>query len=243
MKISIINYSGTVGKTTLAVNLFQPRMNDAQIISVESVNESVKEWGAESEKLRGSQFKEIFSRIIMLEDVIVDVGSSNVESFLDGMLKYEGSNLEFDFYIIPVTPGTKTQKEALSMLLTLTKYEIPNEKIKLIYNRVERDVENEFPIIKKFVIENPFWEFNNNHAVMENELFDLLSTKKMSISQLVSEETDYRQELRNLPNDADKAEYKRLIDLYTMSRLSLSVNRNLNNVFHNVFGAEYEPEN
>ena len=39
MKIAVLNYTGTVGKTTVAAHLLAPRMNGAPIIAVESVNE------------------------------------------------------------------------------------------------------------------------------------------------------------------------------------------------------------
>jgi len=38
MKIAVINFSGNVGKTTVAGHLLKPRMGDAPIFSIESLN-------------------------------------------------------------------------------------------------------------------------------------------------------------------------------------------------------------
>lgn len=38
MKIAVINFSGNVGKTTVARHLLLPRIQGAELISVESVN-------------------------------------------------------------------------------------------------------------------------------------------------------------------------------------------------------------
>ena len=38
MKLAVINYSGNVGKTTVARHLLAPRIPDCQVVAVESIN-------------------------------------------------------------------------------------------------------------------------------------------------------------------------------------------------------------
>ena len=38
MKVAVINFSGNVGKTTIARHLLAPRIPDADFIAVESIN-------------------------------------------------------------------------------------------------------------------------------------------------------------------------------------------------------------
>ena len=38
MKVVVINYSGNVGKSTVARHLLSPRMNKCQVFAVESIN-------------------------------------------------------------------------------------------------------------------------------------------------------------------------------------------------------------
>ena len=47
MKVAVINYCGTVGKTTIAAHLLAPRMEQARIYAVETINESAGDLGLE----------------------------------------------------------------------------------------------------------------------------------------------------------------------------------------------------
>ncbi len=38
MKVAVINFSGNVGKTTIARHLLAPRITGAEVISIESIN-------------------------------------------------------------------------------------------------------------------------------------------------------------------------------------------------------------
>jgi hypothetical protein len=51
MKIAVINFSGNVGKTTVARHLLLPRMAGAEIIAVESINAD----DGQGQALRGRQ--------------------------------------------------------------------------------------------------------------------------------------------------------------------------------------------
>ena len=78
MNIALINLSGNVGKSTLAVHLFAAMRPGAKIISVESVNSSDADTiqGIEVEEIEASSFREIFRELMMAEgDVILDVGA------------------------------------------------------------------------------------------------------------------------------------------------------------------------
>ena len=45
MKVAILNYTGTVGKKTAAAHLLSPRMNNAPIFAIESINETAEGLG------------------------------------------------------------------------------------------------------------------------------------------------------------------------------------------------------
>nr|WP_014343781.1 hypothetical protein [Aliivibrio fischeri]AEY78179.1 hypothetical protein [Aliivibrio fischeri] len=78
MKIAVINFSGNVGKSVISQHLLQPRMNDAKIIAVESINSD----GTNNETIKGKEFADIMESISEMDDVIVDIGASNVEDFM-----------------------------------------------------------------------------------------------------------------------------------------------------------------
>ena len=235
MRILGLNYPGGVGKTTILTNVIKPYMPNAKFFAIESINESAVELGVDAEKLSGEQFRDLFSQILPLDEAIVDVGSSNIEDFLEGLAKYEDSHLEFDYYIVPVTSGVKEQKETVSMLLTLQNYGVDKRKIKIVFNRVHKDVEKEFQILMKFFQKNPEFKYNLSCAVIENELFDMLSVKKTSIQEILDDTTDYRSMFREKTTDENKRQKSQSIDIFVTRSLAKTVKKNLDDVYASLF--------
>ena len=78
------------------------------------------------------------------------------------------------------------------MIRTLAALGVPTEKIRLLFNRVDSSVEQEFHILLNYVEKNNNATINTQAAIYENELFDLLAIKKLSIDRLLSDPKDYR---------------------------------------------------
>ena len=76
MKIAVINFSGNVGKTTVARHLLLPRIEGAELISVESLNAGE----GEGQAMRGRQFGALQEYLQTIDDAVVDIGASNVRS-------------------------------------------------------------------------------------------------------------------------------------------------------------------
>lgn len=109
MKVAVLNYTGTVGKTTVAAHLLSPRMNGAPIYAIESINETAEGIGLDVEKLRGDMFRELLQKVMLADSAIIDVGASNVEDFMVNLEGFEEAHEDIDYYIIPVTSGTKNR--------------------------------------------------------------------------------------------------------------------------------------
>ena len=229
MKVAILNYTGTVGKTTIAAHLFSPRLNNAPIFAVETINETAEGLGMDVNKIRGEKFRELFTKLMKLDDAIIDVGASNIEAFLDGVVKMDGSHLEIDYFIVPVTPGTKEQKETISLIGTLADMGISPEKIRVAFNRVEGDVPEEFPYVVAYAKKEKTCIANPEAAIFENELFDALGVKKLTLAALLADETDYKALLRN--KDASEKDRNNWAELDGLKLLARGVNRNLDAVF------------
>ena len=97
MKVAVINFSGNVGKTTIARHLLVPRIKGARYVPVESINADEDQ----REALRGKQFAQLQEFLLVSEHAVVDVGASNVEDLLALMRKYKDSHEDFDYYIVP----------------------------------------------------------------------------------------------------------------------------------------------
>ena len=95
MKIAVINFSGNVGKTTVAKHLLAPRIPGCQFVSVESINAD----DGEPLTIRGRQFAQLQEYLQTVSDLVVDVGASNVEDLLALMQRYRGSHADFDYFV------------------------------------------------------------------------------------------------------------------------------------------------
>lgn len=233
MKVVVINYTGTVGKTTVSAHLLSPRMSGAPIYAIESINQTAEGLGLDVEKLRGDKFRDLFKKLMLEDQAIIDVGASNVEDFMNNLEGFEEAHEEIDYFVIPVTSGTKEQQETVSMLNSLRAIGIPAERIRVLFNRVHREVESEFTIIANhFMREKSFW-LSYDCAIFETELFDALSVHNLTISGLLSDDTDYKTLLKN--KDASPQDRARWSDLYGLKLLAKGVNRKLDTAFAQLF--------
>jgi len=144
MKVAVLNYSGSVGKTIVASHLLAPRMNHAPIFAVKTTNETAADLGLDIDQLRGEQFGMLFRDLLRLHDAIVDVGASNIEDFLSAMTRYEGAYEEIDFFVLPVIGTGKAQRETIKTITALVNLGVAPERIRVLFNRVQSDVEEEF---------------------------------------------------------------------------------------------------
>lgn len=234
MIIAILNYTGTVGKTTIAAHLLAPRMNNAPIYAIESINETAEGLGIDVEKMKGNKFRELFRKIMLEDDAIIDIGASNIEEFMNNMVKFDDSHEEIDYFIVPVTSGTKEQKESISMVDALAAIGIPANKIRIIFNRVNSDVGDEFPYILAFCKKEKSFTANPKCAIWETELFDALSVKGLTIDALLSDEKDYKSLLKS-NRDASEKERNLWADMHGLKALSKSVKRNLDEVHASLY--------
>jgi len=227
MKIAIINYCGTVGKTTIAAHLLAPRLQGYKILSIESINENASSISeAEFEQMKSGKFSKIFNEIIRQDNLILDVGASNVENFMNGLANFATSYDYIDIFIVPITPETKAQKESVATVAFLLDIGIPAEKIKIIFNRADEDANEDFKStinkLSKLGI-----KINANLIIAETELFDNLGLKKMNIKQLFNQ--DYKQILAT--KEKGSKEYDNIVDLIVMQANAVSIDKNLDNVF------------
>jgi hypothetical protein len=237
MKVIILSYTGNVGKTTVVAHVLSPRMGDASIIAVGKIDERVAELGVSVEVFNEREYSKAFSELLMTDNVIVDVGASNIEEFLNGMARFNGIHIKCDCFIIPVTSGTKEQRETMSMIGTLETLGVPPNKIRLLFNRVEHSVEDEFQILLEYVAKSNNATVNTQAAIYENELFDLLAIKKLSIDKLLNDSKDYKALLRE-DKDADQKQRAYWADMLGIKALARGVNRNLNDVYAALFNDE-----
>jgi hypothetical protein len=234
MKIAILNFSGSVGKTVAATHLLKPRMPDAVFFAVESINQSATDLGvADVEQLQGRHYGDLLEKLILEDDAIIDIGASNIEAFFEAASRYAGAIDEFDLFIIPVTPEQKAWQESLKSVEALAAIGVQPEKIRLLPNRIEKNPVDEIPAIFKYVAKSKKAWIDANAFIYESEIYGYLAHKKISFDTLLSADVDYRA-LAKAEQDEDKAkEYARM---YRWTRMAIPVNNNLNDCFRTLTG-------
>jgi hypothetical protein len=128
MKVAVINFSGNVGKTTIAGYLLAPRIPQAPIFSVESLNIDASADGIAVEKMRGRQFGDLQDQLLRQDHAIVDVGTSNIEDFMKRMQQYHGAHEDFDYFLVPVVKERKQQADTINTIRALASLGVPAEK-------------------------------------------------------------------------------------------------------------------
>lgn len=234
MKVAVINFSGNVGKTTVAAHLLKPRMRNAPIFSVESLNVDASAGGIEVEKMRGKKYGELQDQLMTLDTAIIDVGASNVEEFLKLMQQYSGSHEEFDYFIVPVVKEKKQLADTVNTIRALSAIGIPQAKIRLVFNKVEIDeaVEDEFAPLFGLAESERSFTLNPRAIVHANEVFEKLKDVGKSLGEITDDPTDYRAKLRET---TDEDERENCVRMVAIKRLAITANKNLDDAYKAIF--------
>lgn len=202
MKIAVINFSGNVGKTTVARHLLLPRIAGAELVTVESINAD----DGQGQALRGRQFGELQEYLQTIESVVVDIGASNVEELLALMRRYRGSQDDFDCFVVPTVPALKQQQDTIATLVELSRLDVPASRLKLVFNMVEDDIEvgRAFDALLSFVAARPIAEADKRCRLGTNEIYGRVKGGRADIAALASDPTDYKALIAGAGSTEDK---------------------------------------
>lgn len=233
MKVCVLNFSGNVGKSTVAAHLLQPRIK-AQVFSVESLNQEAQSDGVEVARVRGRHFADLQQRLMKLDAAIVDVGSSNIEEFLKLMQHYADSQEDFDWFVVPVVKEAKQQADTVNTIRALRAIGVPAQKIRVLINKVETDddVRTDFAAVYGFC-QTGEGTLPEGAVIYANELFSGLKAMQMTIGDLNADSTDYRQQLRKATTEDEQ---DAAINMIAMRRLAKTCNANLDAAYAALFG-------
>ena len=193
MKVAVISFSGNVGKTTVARHLLAPRMPGAKVVSIESINAG--DAGiANGHVIRGRQFAELQEYLQVIDDVVVDIGASNVEELLALMHRYRGSHEDLDYYIVPTVPAGKQQQDTVATLAELSRLGIPADKVRLVFNMVEdgTDLERVFDPVLAFLRVSPVARVSLDCRLGTNEIYGRVNGLGADLSALAADPADYK---------------------------------------------------
>ena len=201
MKIAVINFSGNVGKSTVARHLLLPRIAGAELLAVESVNADE----GDGQSLRGRQFGELQEYLQTVDSAVVDIGASNVEDLLERMHLYEDSQHDFDCYVVPTVAALKQQRDTIATLVALAQLGLPAPRVRVVFNMVEPGVgvAEAFKPLLDFVERQPLAAANPACRLGMNEVYGRVRGDE-TLSTLAADPIDYKAAIIRAQDMQDK---------------------------------------
>jgi MinD-like ATPase involved in chromosome partitioning or flagellar assembly len=241
MKIAVLNVSGNVGKTAICKNLLKAFRPEAKLISVESFNNSdaLDVVGFDTQELNASRFKQIYRELMMNDDVILDVGASNVAQFMEELTKYRASIAELDLVIVPTVPDEKQQKDTYATVGWLHKLGVPADRIRVVFNLYTGDStvgETYAHVIGYSNDDGKKQATWLPHVIIEkNEIFQIVDTRKTTIRQLAADSSDWKalREAAKAARDMDALESA--MDGQMAHDLAVTAGANLEKAYEDLF--------
>jgi MinD-like ATPase involved in chromosome partitioning or flagellar assembly len=220
MKLAVISFSGNVGKSTITRHLLAPRLPGARVIAIESIN--ADDGQAQVQSMRGFQFGELQEYLQSVDDVVVDIGASNVEELMRLMHLYQGSHEEFDCFIVPTVPPLKQQQDTIATLVDLNAVGVPSDRIQLVFNMVdEREpLERSFHSLLAFLELQPIASANTRCRLGVNEVYARIRGSAADLAAIARDDTDYK---RLIAQAADRTEKMALGQKLATRRLARGV--------------------
>lgn len=212
MKIAVFNFSGNVGKTTVVRQMLAPRMPDADIITVESIN--TDDSGTDSrDALRGRDFGEVYARVLAADSAVVDVGSSNIEDFMEYMSQYHGSEELFDLYVVPVVPDTKQQKDTAATIDELNLRGVPSDRIRLLFNRAERKIAltRGFESLVQYHNRHHAFVLDERAVIYETGVFAAAAEAGITVDELARNLTTYKAAIGQAADNGERRKLARVV--------------------------------
>lgn len=200
----VLNFSGNSGKSTISDNMLAPRMDNAEIIRIETINAHE---GDDAENLKGKEYGQIIEGIPLFNNAVVDVGSSNVQDIMTLMGQYAGSHEIFDYFVVPAVARPKQIKDTISTIEALSDIGVPPEKIRLVFNMVEDEdvnLEKEFHALFAYHAAEQKFTINSGAVIYQNDFYSRAAGLGTSVEKILDDKTDYNKLLKEATTPEDK---------------------------------------
>lgn len=234
MRVVVINFSGNVGKSTIAAHMLAPRMDKPRIFAVESLNVDAGDEGVDVERVRGTRFVDLVEEVMREDAAIVDVGASNAEAFMKGMRALKGAHDEFDYFVVPTVGTTKQVRDTVNTVDALNQVGISGHRIRILFNCIEdeEDIERDFAALLLAAEGKRSCVASTGAVVLSNEVYGRLRAAGKSLAEVCADETPWRLRFRDA---ADEAARTHAMNMLTLKRLSGSAKENLDAAFGALF--------
>ena len=228
MKILIVNNSGNVGKSFLSRELFLPNMENGKIVEIETHNSSSSGFDVETVKIQGDEIQELNQLFIKNDDLIIDLGSSQIEIFFNELQQMNMSILdEIDLIVIPAIPNTKEVEDTLVILDELRDLDL-GIRIEIILNRCEMLKKFDFFIAEA---KERKYKIDTNLRLQDYRVIGDLEDDKLLTTEILNSDKDYKAEAKAAYKNGDDETGDKLSDLYLLKNQAKEIRRDLDRVF------------
>lgn len=229
MKFFILNSSGNVGKSTVTREVLYSFMPKCKIFEIETVNASSTGFNIDVEKITDfTNFEDIYLKFIENDDLILDVGASNLSAFCNKLMEFAGIETLFDYFIIPTIPNEKVATDTARTILFLKSLGVPSEKIKVVFNNANTISEFEILLMQE---EKIGYKFDTNLFIPQTNLFKELGILRKTINEIYCENVDiYKNEILN----ADAKDKLKLIKTDLANRMAVAIYPKLKDIYEQI---------
>ena len=216
MKLAVINFSGNVGKTTVARHLLAPRIPGCQVVAVESINAD----DGQPVTIRGRQFAQLQEFLQSVDDAVIDIGASNVEDLLKLMRRYRDSQEDFDAFVVPTVPARKQQQDTAATLAELARLGIPSARLRLVFNQVDDDnpIDHTFGTLLSYCVSSGVARPRMAAFLSFNEVYALVRGTGLSLAELAADRTDYKALIAKAGAQSDKLALAQRLAIQRLAR-------------------------
>lgn len=229
-KVVVINFSGNVGKSTIAAHLLLPRIAGARLWSVETLNRDAADDGVDVERVIGKRVAALVDDLAKVDAAVVDVGASNAQDFVAGLRRLVGAHEDFDAFVVPVTGSRKQVADTYATIAAVHEMGVGAGRILVVPNRIDPVVGVE-PCLEGVVehaTDGDGYMCSPEHYVFENEVFERVKGAGTTIEDVRRDLTDWVVKRREAQDDEAR---DRAIQMLALQRLSRGAGRNLDAVF------------
>lgn len=231
MKVAVLNFSGNVGKTTVARHLLLPRVEKAELLSVETINAD----DDQSDALKGSDFGHLQEWLQTVDSAIVDIGASNIEALLKLMNRYKGSHSDFDVFVVPTVPPIKQQTDTVATLMELKKLGVSGDRIRVLFNQVDGEgesaVSSAFGPVVEYLQTAGDIPFSLAAAIPSNEVFEMVKGTTLTLAEVASPATNWKAKIMDAKEAGDNGEAARMARELSKQRLASGILPDLDAAF------------
>ncbi len=129
--------------------------------------------------------------------MVVDVGASNVDDFLQRMTQTRRSRQLLDYFVIPVMPGTKQERDAVATVEALAEIGAPASKVVVIGNRLESTttLANAFAAVHAYIAEEKRAQLLPV-TISDIEVYSRLAAQNLTLATVLADKVDHMAAMR-----------------------------------------------